>query len=131
LLSNASDCPDFETATWKTGINGGSSFMIYIDMIHTIGYTFSSRIGIKMANIKTAISIEKPLFEEIEALAEEMKVSRSRLFTLATRDFIQHHKSQKLLDAINAAYNDLPDAEEKRLAAQMKSKHRRIVKGQW
>ncbi len=30
-----------------------------------------------MANKKTAISIEKPLFEEIEALAEEMEVSRS------------------------------------------------------
>jgi metal-responsive CopG/Arc/MetJ family transcriptional regulator len=84
-----------------------------------------------MANIKTAVSIEKPLFEEIEALAEEMKVSRSRLFALATRDFIQHHKSQKLLNAINAAYNDLPDTDEKRLAAQMKSKHRRIVKDQW
>ena len=44
-----------------------------------------------MANIKTAISIAKPLFEEVEALAEEMEVSRSHLFTLAARDFIQHH----------------------------------------
>ena len=103
----------------------------YIDMVHTIGYTFDIKNGMKMANVKTAISIEKPLFEEVEALAEEMKVSRSHLFTLATRDFIQHHKSQKLLDAINATCDDLPDDDEKRLAAQMKSKHRRIVKGRW
>lgn len=84
-----------------------------------------------MASIKTAISIEKPLFEEVEALAEEMKVSRSYLFTLAARDFLQNHKSQKLLLAINAAFDDLPDASEERLLAQMKSKHRRLVKDQW
>ncbi|MBI2831642.1 MAG: CopG family transcriptional regulator [Chloroflexi bacterium] len=84
-----------------------------------------------MANIKTAISIDKPLFEEVEALAEQMKVSRSHLFTLAARDFLQHHKNQKLLDAINAAYDDLPDPLEERLRAQMKSRHRRLVKDQW
>lgn len=104
---------------------------LYIDMVHTIVYTTSSNKGMKMANIKTAISIEKPLFEEIEALAEEMKVSRSYLFTLATRDFIKHHRSQKLLDAINATYDDLPDNEEERIGIQMKPKHRQLVKDRW
>jgi metal-responsive CopG/Arc/MetJ family transcriptional regulator len=93
-----------------------------------MGYTLGSIKGMKMSNIKTAISIDKPLFEEVEALAEEMKVSRSYLFTLATRDFIQNHKSQKLLDAINATYDNLPDSEEERLRLQMKSKHRQLVK---
>ena len=36
-----------------------------------------------MANIKTAISVEKPLFEELCALSKEMEVSRSYLFSLA------------------------------------------------
>ncbi len=80
-----------------------------------------------MASIKTAISIEKPLFEEVEALAEEMKVSRSHLFTLAARKFLQHHKNQKLLDAINAAFDDLPDPEEEKLREQMKAKYREIM----
>ncbi len=85
-----------------------------------------------MAYKKTAISIEKPLFEEIEALAEELKVSRSYLFTLAAREFIQHRKNQNLLDAINAAYKDTPEPiEETRLRAHMKSKHRRLVEDQW
>jgi len=96
-----------------------------------MGYTIGSNIGRKMANIKTAISIEKSLFEEVEALAEEMEVSRSRLFTLAARDFIKYHKSRKLLDAINAAYDDLPDSEEERIRAQMKFGHRRLVKDRW
>jgi metal-responsive CopG/Arc/MetJ family transcriptional regulator len=81
-----------------------------------------------MANKKTAISIEKPLFEEIDALAEEMEVSRSYLFTIAAREFIQRRKNQKLLDAINAAYRDSPDLVEERLREQMKSKYRRLVK---
>ncbi len=84
-----------------------------------------------MANIKTAISIEKPLFEEVEALAGEMKVSRSYMFALAAREFIECHKNRKLFEAINAAYKDLPDPGEERIRVQMKPKHRRLVKGQW
>jgi metal-responsive CopG/Arc/MetJ family transcriptional regulator len=84
-----------------------------------------------MANIKTAISIEKTLFEELEALAEEMDVSRSYLFSLAAREFIQHHKNQKLLDSINAAYGDQPDAAEEKVRIQMRSKHRELVKDKW
>ena len=66
-----------------------------------------------MANIKTSISIEEPLFKEVEALAEELEVSRSRIFAHAAREFIQRHKNQKSLDAINAANEDLPDTAEK------------------
>jgi len=84
-----------------------------------------------MPNKKTAISIEKNLFEEVESLAEEMEVSRSHLFTLAAREFVQRHKSQKLLDAINAAHSNSPDLVEEKLIAQMKSRHRRLVKDQW
>ncbi len=84
-----------------------------------------------MANVKTAISIDRPLFEEVEALAEEMEVSRSRVFALAVREFIQRHKNQKLLDDINAAYADLPDPEEEELVAQMRPRHRQVVKEQW
>jgi metal-responsive CopG/Arc/MetJ family transcriptional regulator len=84
-----------------------------------------------MANKKTAISIEEPLFDEIEALAEELDISRSYLFTLAAREFVQRHKSKKLLDAINAAYSSTPDLSEKRLRVQMKSKQRRLMKDQW
>jgi metal-responsive CopG/Arc/MetJ family transcriptional regulator len=83
-----------------------------------------------MAAIKTAISIEQPLFQEMETLAKEMAVSRSHLFGLAARDFIQRHKSRRLLAAINAAHIE-GDNEEADLSAIMKSKHRRLIKGQW
>ncbi len=84
-----------------------------------------------MANIKTAISVEKPLFDEVDALAHEMEVSRSHLFALAVREFIQRHKSRKVLEAVNAAHDDVPDPAEDSLQTRMRNKHRELVKDQW
>ena len=84
-----------------------------------------------MANVKTAISIEGPLFGEINELAHEMSISRSHLFSLAAQEFIQRHRSHKLFNAINAAYNDLPDQNEKALQTQMRSRHFELVQDQW
>ena len=84
-----------------------------------------------MANIKTAISIDKPLFDQVEDLAHELNTSRSRIFSLAVTEFIQRLKNQKLLEAINAAYDDFPDAKEESLESVMRSKHLKMVKNQW
>ena len=56
-----------------------------------------------MANVKTAISIDKSLFEQADTIAREMKVSRSSLFALALQDFIRHHQNEELLRRINDA----------------------------
>ncbi|MDD5189605.1 MAG: hypothetical protein PHE50_01020 [Dehalococcoidales bacterium] len=84
-----------------------------------------------MANIKTAISIEKVLFEEIEAMAEELEVSRSRIFSLATHEFIQRYKNRKLFDTINASYEDSPSPAEKVLLKSMKVKQRKVIAEKW
>jgi len=84
-----------------------------------------------MANVKTAISLQRALFEQIEVLAKELHISRSRLFALAVEAFIQHHQNQKLLEAINVAYDDLPDAEEQTLRNAMRQHHKQMVEGQW
>ncbi len=84
-----------------------------------------------MANIKTAISIEKPLFKEVEELADELDISRSQVFSLAVKDYLKRRKNQRLLEAINAAYADFPDEEEKELLTRMKSIHHRLTKDSW
>jgi len=84
-----------------------------------------------MANIKTAISLQPSLFEQVEILAQELQISRSRLFALSAEAFIQRHQNQKLLAAINAACDDLPDAEEQSLRQKMRQQHRHLVEGQW
>jgi hypothetical protein len=65
----------------------------------------------EMPNIKTAISIQKSLFEQAEALASEMKISRSRLFSMAIEDFIRRHENRKLFKQLNEVYADGPDEE--------------------
>ncbi|RJQ65180.1 MAG: CopG family transcriptional regulator, partial [Desulfobacteraceae bacterium] len=77
------------------------------------------------------ISIDEPLFEQVDNLAHELNTSRSRIFALAVTEFIQRHKNQKLLEAINAAYDDVPEVKEESLKSMMRSKHLKMVKGQW
>ena len=84
-----------------------------------------------MESIKTAISIDKSLFAQANALARKLKVSRSRLFVLALEDFIQEQENRELLEKINAVYADAPDESEKALRRKIRKSHRRLVEGQW
>ena len=84
-----------------------------------------------MANVKTAVSLQKSLFEQAEALADELNISRSRLFALALEDFIHRSHNQQLLQKLNAAYEDVADAKEQTLRRRMRRQHRRMVEGEW
>ena len=84
-----------------------------------------------MTVVKTAISLEASLFDQINELAQELEVSRSGLFVLAAEEFIARYENRKLLDALNAAYDDLPAPEEPALRGEMRSRHRALTEGQW
>ena len=84
-----------------------------------------------MASVKTAISIKEPLFEQVEALASELNVSRSRIFVLAVEEFIQRYHNRQLLEEINRAYDDLPDASEQMVLGKMRNQQRELVDDQW
>ena len=84
-----------------------------------------------MSTVKTAISIDKSLFEKINNLADEMNTSRSRVFALAAEEFIQRHKNKELLNAINSVYDDVRDENESTLKSIMRSRHRSMVQDQW
>jgi len=73
-------------------------------------------------SVKTAISIQKELFQEVNQLAEELHVSRSKLFVLAVRDFIKKYENKKIISQINKAYSDYPDSVEKNLHNAMRLK---------
>jgi len=82
-----------------------------------------------MPNIKTAISIEKPIFEQMNILAKNLNVSRSRLFAMAAREFIQRHNNMELLNLINEAYEDSSETEP--MVTMMHLNHYKMVKDQW
>ena len=83
-----------------------------------------------MPNVKTAISIEKLIFDQVNDLAQNLNISRSRLFVLAAQEFIQRHKNIELLKDINEAYDDLQEPETK-IVGKMQPRHLKMVKNQW
>ncbi|NKQ34967.1 MAG: ribbon-helix-helix protein, CopG family [Chloroflexi bacterium] len=65
-----------------------------------------------MATVKTAISLPEPLFKQIDDLARQTNVSRSKLLAQAAEEYLERHRGQMLLEAVNAAYADGLDSEE-------------------
>ncbi len=83
-------------------------------------------------SIKTAISMQEELFKEVNKLAGELHVSRSRLFVMAVQDFIEKKKSHNLLSQINNAFNDHPNSEEIKIQSKMRKKQaRKLEKESW
>lgn len=80
-----------------------------------------------MPGVKTAISLDESLFNQVKQLANDMHVSRSKLFTLAVKDFLNKQENQKILAQLNAAYSDLPSEEETVISKAMQGKQRKIV----
>jgi hypothetical protein len=54
--------------------------------------------------MKTAISIESPVYEEAESAAWKMGVSRSKLYTLAIHEYVQNHNPEIVTDRLNRIY---------------------------
>jgi metal-responsive CopG/Arc/MetJ family transcriptional regulator len=84
-----------------------------------------------MATIKTAISIQESLFEQVNDLAEELQIPRSQLFTLAVEEFIKRHENHTIFEALNEVYAAAPDPDEESLREGMRRQHRQLVEGQW
>jgi len=74
-----------------------------------------------MGGAKTAISLDEDLFNEVDKMAQKMKISRSKLFVIAIRDFLKKSENQALLEKLNTAYSD-SQTEEKEVSIRMKSK---------
>jgi len=84
-----------------------------------------------MEHVKTAVSVRRNLFDRAESLARRLKVSRSRLYSLALEEFLERDASEELLKSYNEAYADgLEDAERAWLRA-VRRHHRQLVEGEW
>lgn len=81
--------------------------------------------------IKTAISLQESVFRKMDALAHKTHIPRSKLFEKAAIDFLHKQKNPKLLQRLNAAYDDTPDPNEKRQQESMRANQRKLMKGQW
>ena len=84
-----------------------------------------------MSSVKTAISLDAPLLQQIDAVAAELRMPRSRLLAEAAREFLKRYRNAKLLDALNKAHASGPSDEEIERRRAWKRQHRRRVEGEW
>jgi predicted transcriptional regulator len=54
--------------------------------------------------MKTAISIPDEVFAEAEELAKALKVSRSRLYSRAVREYVARHGTEQVTAALDALF---------------------------
>lgn len=81
--------------------------------------------------MKTAISIDNGLLQQVDETAQQMGLSRSRLFTLAVGDFLERRRREHMLLRLNEVYTSGMEREEERLLKGMKARVRRTIKERW
>ncbi len=84
-----------------------------------------------MTSIKTAISIEESLYEEVTALANAMKIPRSKLFALAMEEFLRRKKQHQLVESVNEAYADGLDESEQIMLEAMRHHQGQLKGKEW
>ena len=106
---------------WEKGIEYGI----------TRCYTLRS-IGGDMSQIKTAISIDAGIFRVIDSLARKARISRSRFFEMAVRDWVKKEQQKDLTARINRAMEKRPSsAEHSKLPHEMIRHQRKLMEGEW
>ncbi len=85
-----------------------------------------------MPGVKTAISLGEELLVKVNRLADNLHVSRSKVFTLAVQDYLKKQENQYLLAQLNKAYEDFPNEEERGILKSMHVKrHNMIEQESW
>lgn len=83
-----------------------------------------------MPNTKKTISIERSLYDMINSIAHDLKLSSNMILELALDEFVQRYQNNReLLQKINAAYDDLPDNEEQVFLNRMKDRQKSFLEG--
>ena len=80
-----------------------------------------------MPGVKTAISLDEELLIKVSRLADDLHVSRSKVFTLAVQDYLKKQENQSFLAQLNEAYEDFPSEEERGISKSMRIKHNNII----
>ena len=78
--------------------------------------------------MKTAISVPDDLFKEVEKLAKEHHHSRSQVFVIAVREYLEKQASKKLLTTLNEAYAIAESPEEYSVRKKSKKRYAKTLR---
>jgi metal-responsive CopG/Arc/MetJ family transcriptional regulator len=96
-------------------------------MLHTLDTITEACIK----SMKTIISIETPLLEETDRAARKLGVSRSRLVSLALKNYLRQSRNREIVEQLNLVYGEQGGVADRPSPTQMKAKFRSIVKDLW
>ena len=60
--------------------------------------------------MKTAVSVPDPVFRLAERLARRLKMSRSRLYSVALEEYVHRHAPDEITEAMDRVCNKLGSA---------------------
>jgi hypothetical protein len=83
--------------------------------------------GVVDRYVKTDISVSSDLLDRAEAVAHEMKISRSKLVSLALEEFFQRRQTRELVESINQAYQAGPDEEDREWLRLSQQAYRKVL----
>ncbi len=81
-----------------------------------------------MAQVKTAISIGKSLFEETEKIAHDLNIPRSQVVSLALEEYVRRYRNKKLREQIDEAYSTPPSEDERKSLEIMRSHQKKLMR---
>jgi metal-responsive CopG/Arc/MetJ family transcriptional regulator len=66
--------------------------------------------------MKTAVSIPNAVFETAEQYARHEGLSRSELYAKALAEYLEHHRAERVTEALDAVYGEEPSRLDEGLA---------------
>ena len=75
--------------------------------------------------MKTAISIPDTLFDELQETAKKLHCSRSELFTIAVKEYLDRIKSKSLLASLDEVYSEPEESQDATLRQKSKKYYSR------
>jgi len=86
-------------------------------------------VGIdKRPAVKTALSVPAELFDQGEAAANELGLSRSGLYASALKDYLKRLEQEKIRASLEEAYAEPDDPEEEAVLAGMFTRYAEAVR---
>ena len=78
--------------------------------------------------VKRAISLNDSLFAKVEALTQELDISRSRLFAIAVQEYIERHETRRMMAALNEVSDKFIDEEDRAIQRGIREYHRKKMR---
>jgi hypothetical protein len=103
---------------------------VLTDVFHAVILRVVAEV-LPMTTVKTAISIDESLFDQVNDLAGKLQLPRSQVFALAVEEFVERWRSRDMLQTLNDVYANGPDDDEEALIRAMAQHERELLQNEW